>query len=155
MSEYNNRAPLAVCPKGGKVRWSSGLVWPARSLGGSSTFVSVRAAASTPTAKWHESIAPSIASWLLPTNAPAACWLGLSPASTAAAALLGWPAAPGWPATLSPAADANSASLSARPGGFVGREREANASKKKSWGPECPGGVAPRHRGGRPSFRPE
>src|SRR5439155_23577328 len=39
--------------------------------------------------------------------------------------------------------------------GFVGPAQEANALKKKSGGPEGPGGIAPGYGGRRPGLRPE
>src|SRR5262249_20442346 len=110
---------------------------------------------SIPKAKWHASIAPSTASSLLRMNARAAFSLAFSLASTVAAVSPCSPASPGWTATPSRAAAASCASLSGRRGGFADRARGASASKKKSRDSEDPQGVARRHGGRGPGFRPE
>src|SRR5262245_31778697 len=154
MGEYNTLAPLAGCPKGGKVRWSPGNAWPPRRVGGSSTLVSARPADSTPTVESPASIGPSTGFSLLPTSAPAGWWRASSPASRARAASPAWPAFRAWTATPSPAGGATCAGLSGGRVGCGGRGPGASASKKKSPGPEGPGGVAPGYGGGRPGLRP-
>src|SRR5262249_22930778 len=63
-------------------------------------------------------------------NAPAGWWWASSPASTAVAALPGWPVSPDWTAIPSPAGDGNCAGRSPGRVRFVGLVRGASASKK-------------------------